>query len=62
MAGGENYTHTPLIARGMFAVLADGVRAPSSELAAKLDQPWCRADLYFIEKLTALQRAVDAGR
>jgi len=62
MAGGENYTHTPLIARGMFAVLTDGVRAPSAELAAKLDQPWCRADLYFIEKLTALQRAVDAGR
>ncbi len=62
MAGGENYTHTPLIARGMYAVLADGVRAPSAELAAKLDQPWCRADLYFIEKLTALQRAADAGR
>jgi hypothetical protein len=62
MAGGENYTHTPLIARGMYAVLADGVRAPSAELTAKLDQPWCRADLYFIEKLTALQRAADAGR
>ncbi len=62
MAGGENYTHTPLIARGMYAVLADGVRASSSELAAKLDQPWCRADLYFIEKLTALSRAADAGR
>ena len=62
MAGGENYTHTPLIARGMYAVLADGVRASSSELATKLDQPWCRADLYFIEKLTALSRAADAGR
>ena len=57
MAGGENYTHTPLIARGMFAILADGVQAPSKELAAKLDQPWCRADLYFIEKLAALARA-----
>lgn len=56
MAGGENYTHTPLIARGMFTALADGVRAPSAELAAKLDQPWCRADLYFIEKLTATLR------
>jgi hypothetical protein len=56
MAGGENYTHTPLIARGMFTALADGIRAPSSELAAKLDQPWCRADLYYIEKLTATLR------
>jgi hypothetical protein len=60
MAGGENYTHTPLIARGMFAILADGVQAPAKELQAKLDQPWCRADLYFIEKLTATARA--AGR
>jgi hypothetical protein len=60
MAGGENYTHTPLIARGMFAILADGVQAPAKELQAKLDQPWCRADLYFIEKLTATSRA--AGR
>lgn len=62
MAGGENYTHTPLIARGLFALLADGLQAPSRELAAKLDQPWCRADLYFIEKLTATLRAAGAGR
>lgn len=57
MAGGENYTHTPLIARGMFAILADGVQAPTKELEAKLDQPWCQADLYFIEKLAAVARA-----
>jgi hypothetical protein len=62
MAGGENYTHTPLIARGLFAALADGLRAPSSELLSKLDQPWCRADLYFIEKLTATVRSSDASR
>ena len=62
MAGGENYTHTPLIARGMFEILADGVRAPSSELAAKLDQPWCKADLYFIEKLAATLRVTASGR
>jgi hypothetical protein len=59
MAGGENYTHTPLIARGLFACLADGLRAPPEELAARLDQPWCRADLYFIEKLAATLRAWD---
>jgi outer membrane protein assembly factor BamB len=62
MAGGENYTHTPLIARGLFAALADGLRAPSAELAAKLDQPWCRADLYFIEKVAATLRAAGEGR
>lgn len=62
MAGGENYTHSPLIARGMFLILADGVQAPSKELRSKLDEPWCRADLYFIEKLAALARADAAGR
>jgi hypothetical protein len=62
MAGGENYTHTPLIARGLFEALADGVRAPSAELASRLDQPWCAADLYFIEKLASTLRAADAGR
>ena len=39
-----------------------GVRAPATELAAKLDQPWCKADLYFIEKLAATLRASAAGR
>src|SRR6185295_7229361 len=59
MAGGENYTHTPLIARGMFAALADGLQAPPEELASRLDQPWCRADLYHVEKLTAALRSLD---
>lgn len=58
MAGGENYTHTPLIARGMYSALADGLGAPPEELALKLDQPWCRADLYYIEKLTAALRVL----
>lgn len=62
MAGGENYTHTPLLARGLFTALADGLKATPEELAAKLDQPWCRADLYFIEKLAATLRALDGGR
>ncbi len=59
MAGGENYTHTPLLPRGLFAALSDGLQAPSEELASKLDHPWCRADLYFIEKLSALLRSLD---
>ena len=59
MAGGENYTHTPLIARGLFAAMADGLRERPETLAAKLDQPWCRADLYYIEKLASTLRALD---
>lgn len=59
MAGGENYTHTPWIARGMFAALADGLKGTPEELASRIDQPWCRADLYFIEKLTATLRRLD---
>ena len=59
MAGGENYTHTPLLARGLFSALADGLEGSPDELGARLDQPWCRADLYFIEKLGAVLRAYD---
>ena len=59
MAGGENYTHTPLIARGLFAAMADGLQERPETLAAKLDQPWCRADLYYIEKLASALRALD---
>jgi hypothetical protein len=59
MAGGENYTHTPLIARGLHAALADGLNAAPEELASRLDQPWCRADLYFIEKLAGALRRLD---
>ncbi len=43
MIGGENYTHTPRLAWGLFLAGAGG---PST-----LDVPWCKADLYFLEKL-----------
>lgn len=62
MIGGENYTSTPTLAYGLFLALADGVQAPADELASKLDQPWCRADVYFIEKLSAILRATDGVR
>jgi hypothetical protein len=62
MMGGENYTHTPHLARGLFAAMADGGLAPPEELAAKLDYPWCRADFTFIEKLTAVLRVLDGVR
>jgi len=57
LIGGENYTSPPVLARGLFAAAAYGLNAPAAELARYLDQPWCKADLYYIEKLTATMRA-----
>lgn len=57
LIGGENYISPPHLARALFAALAYGGVATSTELVAKLDQPWCRADLYWMEKLTATLRA-----
>jgi len=59
MIGGENYISPPHLARGLFAALADGVQLPPDKLAMYLDHPWCKADLYYIEKLTALLRRLD---
>jgi len=61
MIGGENYISPPHLARGLFAALADGVGAEPDELARYLDQPWCKADLYYIEKLSAILRRIDAA-
>lgn len=62
MIGGENYTHPPHLARGLFAALADGLQLEPEELARYLDQPWCKADLYTIEKLTAVLRKMDSSQ
>jgi outer membrane protein assembly factor BamB len=62
LIGGENYISPPALARGLFAALADGVQAPPGELARFLDQPWCKADLYFIEKCASLLRGADGIR
>jgi hypothetical protein len=43
MIGGENYTHTPRLAWGLYLAGAGGPE--------RLDLPWCRADLYYLEKL-----------
>jgi hypothetical protein len=61
MIGGENYISPPHLSRGLFAALADGTGASAEELAAKLDQPWCKADLYYIEKLSAILRRLDGA-
>ena len=56
MIGGETYTNPPHLARGLFAIQADGIKIPMTDLIYYLDQPWCKADLYYIEKLTSLLR------
>lgn len=43
LIGGENYTHTPRLAWGLYLAGAGGPE--------RLDVPWCRADLYHLEKL-----------
>jgi len=62
MIGGENYISPPHLARGLFAALADGVRLAPEELCRYLDHPWCKADLYYIEKLTAILRRLDGEK
>jgi hypothetical protein len=61
MIGGENYISPPDLSRGLFSALADGVRIPPDELVRYLDHPWCHADLYYIEKLSAVLRRMDGG-
>jgi hypothetical protein len=56
MIGGENYISPPHLSRGLFVAWADGAGSTRHDLAKKLDQPWCKADLYYIEKLSAIMR------
>ncbi|UCF14750.1 MAG: hypothetical protein JSW59_15155, partial [Phycisphaerales bacterium] len=62
MIGGENYISPPHLARGLFMAAADGAVLEPQQLAAKLDQPWCRADLYYIEKISAILRKLDRAQ
>ena len=62
MIGGENYISPPHLARGLFVAAAEGAVLDPEQLAAKLDQPWCRADLYYIEKISAILRKLDRAQ
>jgi hypothetical protein len=53
MIGGENYISPPHLARSVFLALADGLDVDRQRLARYIDQPWAKADLYYIEKLSA---------
>lgn len=59
LIGGENYISPPALSRGLFAVMADGLGSPPDQLGRYLDQPWCRADLYYIERLTSFLRRME---
>lgn len=59
LIGGENYISPPTLSRALFIALSDGVQEPAQTMIARLDQPWCKADLYYIEKLTALLREIE---
>jgi hypothetical protein len=59
--GGENYTSPPHFARSLFAGAAYIERLDAGTLLAAVDVPWCRGDLFFIEKC-ALALWASAGR
>jgi len=56
LTGGENYCNPPHLARSIYMGWAEGCKPTPEELAKVLDQPWCKADLFYIEKCTALLR------
>jgi len=59
MIGGENYISPPHLSQGLFNALANCTDTTPMDLAKKLDHPWSKADLYYIEKLTATLRKLD---
>ncbi len=56
MIGGENYISPLHLSQGVFLIWSAAPEITAEELGSKLDQPWCRAELSFIEKCTALLR------
>ncbi|HLF93284.1 MAG TPA: hypothetical protein VJB14_07475, partial [Planctomycetota bacterium] len=60
--GHENCTEMPIHAMSHFQAKAFLVETPAAELARAVDVPWCRADLYHIEKLALAIRAASPPR
>ena len=50
LIGGENYTNSLSFSRALLAGATLVERRPGPEVAAYLDVPWCKGDLYFLEK------------
>jgi hypothetical protein len=58
MIGGENYTNPLHFSRALFAGAVLVEQLPAEQVASFVDVPWCKGDLYFIEKCAlALQAA-----
>jgi hypothetical protein len=57
MVGGENYTNPPHFTHALFAAATLLEQIPASTLVNWLDVPWCKADLYFIERCILILRA-----
>ncbi|MCX5685006.1 MAG: hypothetical protein NT049_15180 [Planctomycetota bacterium] len=52
MTGGENYITPPHISRAMMTTSTFIEDLPGEKLLAFVDVPWCKGDLYFVEKCT----------
>ena len=61
LIGGENYTNPLQLPRALFTGAAIIEQLPADQIAGFIDVPWCRGDLYFIEKCV-LALWADAGR
>ena len=61
LIGGENYTTSPDFGRALFGAAADLEPPAPQQMHAWLDVPWCKGDLYQIERLALLIRAT-AGK
>lgn len=62
LMGGENFITPAHVGQSLFIALADGIREDGETLVKYLDHPWSKADLYYIEKCTAVLRAFDNAR
>jgi hypothetical protein len=58
--GGEYFLSNPIFAESQFTAKATVLSEDAGTLARYLDIPWCRGDLYYIAKATAVLRA-DTG-
>jgi hypothetical protein len=57
MIGGENYTNPLHFSHALFAGAALVEQLPPAQIASFVDVPWCKGDLYFIEKCALALRA-----
>lgn len=59
MIGGENYTNPPHFVDALFRGAALLERLRSGRIASFIDIPWCKGDLYFIERVALAQATPD---